>query len=646
MRCVAVRIITVCLTLALCCGCKEESSSVQVLVDEVLAGAGDNAGELHSVLDRYSGGSRAAAEYAVAASWGRVSRSGAGMDSIEALYRLLPRNGSWGFDSVEVSRGRRYSALPLATAKDAATLTADYLCTNIDDALRLREGRSWNRNLPQELFCEMLLPYRVGDEPVSGWREAYREWLSDLDDTIAGCSGSVEAARIISGRIGPCPYNDALSTPHRRATDLLESPAGYCREDCDRTLYAMRSMGVPAATDMMLVSPENGSSHSWNVVWDNIDGSTRMFDNREYLPSRDSVHYDKRRRGKVYRQTFAPDLARLRRYRDAVNPPAVLMNPWLKDVTAEYFGENRAEVGVWRDLLPEGDGSVYLGVFAGQRFQPVDIGELKGDAVVFRDIEPELIYAPVSRGGNICGYPFLLRRDGSVHSFVPDEGRREGMTLTRKFPIRFHQRNRLNSAVGVHVQCAPTASGPWRGLEVIESAPEHNFRRIRTGGKVRERYLRLYKPEGVPAQVMMLLACRDSLGLDRMPLSIVGDSTTRARYRRILDYGYGFFLQPGAEDCIVRVESDEDINSIFYLPHHDDNFVVPAQEYELLYFSGRDGWKSAGRKMSDGFSICFEAPAGAVLWLRNLTKGREEQIFLWRDSRQLFNIDLHAYDLR
>ncbi|MDE6264493.1 MAG: hypothetical protein K2M11_05030, partial [Paramuribaculum sp.] len=240
------------MTVALCCGCTEDRS-VQVLVDEVFSEAGDNAGELRSVLDRYSGGSRAAAEYAVAASWGRVSRSGAGMDSIEALYRGLPRNGSWAFDSAEASRGRRYSALPLATAKDAEILTADYLCANIDDALRLREGRSWNRTLPQEMFCEMLLPYRLGDEPLSGWREAYREWLSDLEDTISDCSGSVDAARIISGRIGACPYNDALSTPHRRATDLLEAPVGYCREDCDRTLYAMRSMGVPAATDMMLV---------------------------------------------------------------------------------------------------------------------------------------------------------------------------------------------------------------------------------------------------------------------------------------------------------------------------------------------------------------------------------------------------------
>lgn len=634
--------ITLWLIAAIFSGCKSDSN-MQALVDDVLADAGENAGELRAVLDRYSGAPRTVAEYAVAASWGRGARTGIGTDSIEALYRELPRNNSWGFDSAQLSRGKRYSAMPLSTAKDVRELTAEYLCANIDDALRLKEGRSWNKKLPHELFCEMLLPYRVGDEPLSEWRKPYREWLAGLEDSLASCSGSVDAARMIAERIGPCPYNEALSTPHRSAVGILKAPVGYCREDCDRTLYAMRSMGVPVATDMMLVSPENGSSHSWNVVWDNIDGRTRMFDNREYLPTRDSVHYDKRRKGKVYRQTFAPDLSRLSRYRNAVNPPAVLLNPWLKDVTAEYFGSNRAEVAIWRDVLPQGDNSVYLGVFAAPRFQPVDIGELKGDMAVFHDIEPDLIYAPVTRAGKMCGYPFMLRGNGQVHSFIPEEGRMESMTLTRKFPIRFHQRNRLNSAVGVHVQCAHSANGPWRDLEVISSAPDHNYRRISTGGKVKEKYLRLYKPEGVAAQVMMLLACRDSLGVEWMPLSVIGDSETKARYRRIVDYDYGFFLQPGAGDCIVKVDSDEDINYIFYLPHHDDNFVVPGQEYELLYFSGREGWKSAGKKVSDGFSIDFEAPAGAVLWLRNLTKGREEQIFIWHDSRQLFNIDLYGF---
>ena len=40
-------------------------------VDQLLTAAGDNAGELQAVLDRYEDERRELAEYAVAATWGR-----------------------------------------------------------------------------------------------------------------------------------------------------------------------------------------------------------------------------------------------------------------------------------------------------------------------------------------------------------------------------------------------------------------------------------------------------------------------------------------------------------------------------------------------------------------------------------------------
>lgn len=621
------------------------------LVEEAMRQAGDNAGELQAVLDRYDDdGRRELAEYAVAATWGRVARTGPGMDSIEALYRELPGIYKWEFDSVQLARGRRYAAMPLSVTKDAAAITADYLAENIDDAWRLWKGRRWNRELPQELMCEMLLPYRIGDEPLTRWRGPYREWLAELEDTLSRCGNSVEAARIIVDRIGSCPYNDRLTIPHRSALDLLEAPIGYCREDCDRVLYAMRSMGVPVAVDRMLLSPDNGTSHQWNVVWDNIDRRMRMFDNEDYRPTRDTLYYDRRRKGKIYRSTFAPDLDRLARYRKAVDVPPMLLNPWLRDVTAEYFGHNRAEVAIWPEAKASEENAVYLGVFANLSFRPVDIAALKGDRAVFTDMEPNLIYAPVMADGEICGYPFMLRRDGTLHSFVPDGSSRETVTLTRKYPVRFHQTNRLRSVVGVHVQSAPTARGPWTDLDVIDTPPTHSYRRINPDSPLTGRYLRVYKPDTVRRgefrpEISVVLACRDTLGLDRLPLSVVGDDAARERYARIFQPENSFVLDPFDEECILHIDSPDDVAALFLLPHNDDNFVVPAQEYELLYFSGPDGWKSAGRKMSAGFSIDFEVPKGAVLWLRNLTKGREEQIFIWHDGRQLFNIDLYDLNL-
>ena len=615
------------------------------LVTMVLSEAGSNSRELQAALDHYKETDKrihATAVYTVGAALGRKGVAGEGLDSIEALYRSLPGKYQWLLTPDQQKRGRQYAAMPVVSTSDAEALTKEFIISNIDDAWALRKSRKWLDGLPDELFCEMLLPYRIDNEPLTLWRGRYRAWLSDLEDSLADCHSSVAAARMIAERIGSCHYNDQLPTPHRSALALLEMPLGYCRDDCDRTLYAMRAMGVPVAVDRILVSPENGAGHSWTVVWDNIDGLMRLFDNGAYLPTRDSIYYDQRRKGKIYRSTFAPELERLARYREAVSPPQILLDSHLKDVTSEYFGHNRAEVELWSN--PDGGhhADVYLGVFAGGRFNPVDIATLRGGKAIFTDIEPNMIFAPVTSDGYVCGYPFMLDSDGGVVSFIPSDSRRDKLTLTRKYPIRFHLRERMASVVGLHVQTGPTPHGPWRDLEVIESAPNHNYRRISFQHRLPEQYLRLYKRDGKPALISMLMACRDSLGLDCIPLSVAGSDESRNRYERILIPDQSFQLDTGAEDCVVKIEaSPSEVKSVFLIPPNDDNCILPEQEYELMFFAGADGWKSAGKKTATGFSLDFEAPAGALLWLRNLTKGREEQIFIWRKGRQMFNIDLY-----
>ena len=54
-----------------------------------------------------------------------------------------------------------------------------------------------------------------------------------------------------------------------------------------------------------------------------------------------------------------------------------------------------------------------------------------------------------------------------------------------------------------------------------------------------------------------------------------------------------------------------------------------------------DAWKSAPWGGQIGFetfcdSLVYEAPAGALYWLRNLTEGREERIFSYENGRQVW----------
>lgn len=631
------------------------------LREYALQEAGENAPALLRLLERYderregreeresrerresgesreSGERRALAEYTVEAMAGQAEASSAGIDSLEAIYQRIAAQGRSQLEGAELERARQFAAMPLRRQADAATLSEEYLAANIDDTYRLWQLRPWNRELTVEQVGELLLPYRIGNEPITSWRETYRQHLDSLEAQLAEVDNSVDAARIVASHIGPVAYNDQLSTPHRSALRLLDVPLGYCRDDCDRTLYAMRSVGIPVAVDMMPVSPDNGGSHQWNVVYDNDSRRYRMFDNLRYLPTRDSLHNDQRRKGKVYRYLFRPEFERSERYSAATDAPTWLLNPRLKDVTAEYFGENRAEVEVSSDA-----GDVYLGLFTAGGFRPIDIARRQGNRAVFTNIEPRVIFFAVRRGKSgafeRCSLPFMLENDGTVHLFRPDTTRTVAARLTRKFPIRFHQRERLASVVGLQVQVSDAPGGPWRTIHTVEQSPAGNYYRLPVGN-VGQRFIRLYKPSGTTANLSELLASRDTLGLDTIALEIYGTEEARHKYRYLADGDImmGNPLEAGATDLVFRNPGGEVLPYLFIVPSNDDNFVVPQQVYELLCFT-ESGVKSLGRQTAKGFAVEYDVPENAVLWLRNLSKGREEQPFIFTD-RQLFNIDL------
>ncbi len=630
------------LLLSISFGCvptREDSAEIAI------SQAKDNAPAIRKVLTHYDDRRNEAAEYLVKAMIGRYGISGEGLDSIESLFKELPVNGIWNFDSVRLVRGKMYESMPRHRINDLETVSAEYLIGNIDDAWRMKEVRNWNKDLGMEQFCELLLPYKSGDEALSDWRQAYRSHYDSIANSVNKARNSVEAAAIVSNAIGEVHYNNDLGIPHRRALSLLEAPVGSCRDDCDRTMYAMRAFGVPVATDELIASPDNGTAHQWNVVYDNIDGIYRTFDNNRFPPTRDSIHDDFRRKGKVYRYTSSINADRLDRFKGIDNPPAELMNPRHKDVTAEYFGHNEVAVPVHATGRP-----IYLGIFMPEGYKPIDIAERRGRKAIFRDIEPEVIYFPIIPNGNdspgftVCGMPFMVKRDGRLHSFIPRCDKLNKMVLKRKTAVWFHQKERFAYMVGCRMQLGHSESGPWRDIDSIGTPPASNYYRIPLNDYDGEKYFRFLASRRQRCQLAEIIASTDSLAINRLQLTLMTDEP--AIDRNILIDGdilgwvkYNKYHKP----LIFRIDSEERPDNLFVVPRNDDNFVVPGEEYELMCFD-EEGWQSLGRKVSKGFSIEFEAPDNAVLWLRNLTKGKEEQVFMWHNGKQLFNTNLKGFE--
>ena len=52
------------------------------------------------------------------------------------------------------------------------------------------------------------------------------------------------------------------------------------------------------------------------------------------------------------------------------------------------------------------------------------------------------------------------------------------------------------------------------------------------------------------------------------------------------------------------------------------------------------GWVSLGKTVATGKTVAFRGPKNALFWLRDLTQGKEEQVFFYENGKQVFSYDI------
>ena len=78
------------------------------------------------------------------------------------------------------------------------------------------------------------------------------------------------------------------------------------------------------------------------------------------------------------------------------------------------------------------------------------------------------------------------------------------------------------------------------------------------------------------------------------------------------------------------------LSKIEYVSRGDGNSIEIGNVYELLYW--RDGhWNSLGKQDAKSMSLYYpEVPQGSLFLLRNLTKGKDERIFVYENDQQIW----------
>lgn len=79
------------------------------------------------------------------------------------------------------------------------------------------------------------------------------------------------------------------------------------------------------------------------------------------------------------------------------------------------------------------------------------------------------------------------------------------------------------------------------------------------------------------------------------------------------------------------------LQEVRLLPRTDDNGIAVGHLYKLFYF-GRNGWVEAGTQRATRQALTFaDVPGGALYWLQDVTRGREERIFTYEGGRVVFH---------
>ena len=139
-----------------------------------LNAAGKNRIELEKVLEHYkdSGPKYDAACFLIKNMPGYYSYAkSSGLDSLRKIQSVIFHKKHFPRDLQD--RWSKFSYKSTPKVYDCHAIKAEYLIENIDLAFAAWQKRPWRHSLSFDEFCEWILPYRIGDEPLENWRKVF-----------------------------------------------------------------------------------------------------------------------------------------------------------------------------------------------------------------------------------------------------------------------------------------------------------------------------------------------------------------------------------------------------------------------------------------------------------------------------------------
>lgn len=507
---------------------------------------------------------------------------------------------------------------------DITYITADYLISNIDLAFQVWYDKPWGKYISFDTFCEEILPYRIGTEPLESWREKVLASFADVNNMLKEDSTitAVEACKRINDILPRFRMDKDFS--NMSFTQLMATTRGQCDSQAALATFVMRALGIPVTIDFTPQWKSYSTGHDWNSVSDSA-GQHISFLGTETNPyaSHQGNTYQK---AKAYRNTF--------KINKVINAdPANAPTPFcrnLYDISSEHKDMINVSLPI-SDKLKENGPDVYLSLFYDFEWRITGHANVDSDSIYFQHIGKDILYLPVyytNENQTPAGEPFYIDDSGEIHSLTSSscDSLMSFSSIASENDMPFNWR----MVNGVFESSKNLDFSDAKIIYKISETPEL-YNKVTLEQPLTSRYIRYRSPSGGSCNVSEIVFCDISgnklegryIGLpgsynnwgDTGDKAFDGDITT-------------FYDAVDIDNSWTGLDFGEqkEIATILYSPRLSGVGVYKGYEYELFCWTD-NGWKSIETKVATEQTIAFKIPRNGLLYISNKTTGKRVQVF-------------------
>lgn len=527
---------------------------------------------------------------------------------------------------------------------DIKTIKRKLLIDNIDIAFDTWKNSPWYENINFDTFCEGILPYRNYHDIPTNHRKEITEFAKPFQRATI-----LETVKALQARIH---YYFSFTHSYRniislKISDVFKTKAFTCRQMSSVKIALLRSLGIPAyqvfavnGTSWVRFEDENGNIYDWE--------SKDVFNKSE-----DQITVDIKRGNKRYSKVY------LRTYKIE---PLIFKNFVKEDIPNFFKSRNLRDVS--KDHLMTAsihqkidyrntskNQEIYLCTYhTNKLWHAVAVGKIKNDTAIFENVGKNKIYQInyFADGEYLpASDPFYLDEKGNKKILTPSKQTENQTLIYRKFQLTFgenlfskgmknmfvegsNDKNfKTSTKIGTIMQ-KPT----YR--DSIELTPNLKFKYYRLVNNDTIKNVKNFKNTGIHLAELEFFDEQNNI-VKGIPYSTTQKYTKLASNLFDQDIRTNFDID--STFCWIAIDTQKPmkLSKMAYLFRNSFNTIEIGSEYELFYWK-KDTWISLGQqKASKEYLMYNNVPKNALLVLRNLNGGKQENIFFLEDGKPVWN---------